>query len=160
MEHKRTGKMSEQDTVLAMLTKIWERLLMLDGKLEGMALVAGGGSVSRQEVVPQVGTAEAFRKFTPKQNATVQCLLSGWSNERIAKALNVSINTVKVHVRAICKKLDVHTRMQITLRLQKAFELADEEEYRRVSGGLPKDWAEKWAERTDDPYGHIVKGDE
>lgn len=154
--------MSEQDVVLGMLTKIWERLLMLDGKLDGLAVVAAGGSFAGRHdvVVPQVGTAEAFRKFTPKQNATVQCLLAGWSNDRIAKVLNVSINTVKVHVRAICKKLDVHTRMQITLRLQKVYELADEEEYRRVSGGLPKEWAEKWAERTDDPYGHIVKGEE
>lgn len=151
--------MDDQQGMTTLLTKIWERLILLDGKLDGLAMVVGGGAhVVRQQEPAQTGTAEAFRKFTPKQNATLQCLMAGWSNDRIAKVLEVSINTVKVHVRAICKKLGVHTRMQITLKLQKAFELADEDEYQKVSGGLPKDWAERWAERTDDPYGHIVKG--
>lgn len=144
-----------------MLTKIWERLLVLDGKLEGLALGRGNAAAAPQQEAGSIGVAEVFRKFTAKQNATLQCLMTGWSNDRIAKVLGVSINTVKVHVRAISRKLGVQTRMQITLRLQKAWQLVTEEEYQRVSGGLPKDWAERWSERTDDPYAHIVKtGDE
>lgn len=145
------------------LSKLWEAIIRVEGKLDALLLMRGNGTEvapgAAQTASVHVAAVDVFRRFTTKQHATLQCLMDGWSNERIAKVLDVTINTVKVHVRAIAKKLSVQTRVQITLKLQRPWELVSAEDYGRMSGGLPKDWATQWAERRDDPYAKLVKGE-
>lgn len=52
-------------------------------------------------------------KLTRREIEILRVLSHGYSNREIARALNITENTVKVHVRNIFKKLDVSSRSQI-----------------------------------------------
>jgi DNA-binding NarL/FixJ family response regulator len=54
--------------------------------------------------------------FTPRQNEVLSLLCDGYSNKLIAYHLGMSEATVKVHVRAMMKKLKVTNRTQVVLR--------------------------------------------
>lgn len=54
--------------------------------------------------------------FTPRQNEVLRLLWDGYSNKLIAYHLGMSEATVKVHVRAMMKKLKVTNRTQVVLR--------------------------------------------
>lgn len=92
------------------------------------------------------GARDFFRQFTPKQNAALQMLMRGASNQEIADRMGVSVNTAKVHVRSIAAKLDVRNRASIAVVANRYWRGIGDEEYRMASGGLPKDWDETWSE--------------
>jgi DNA-binding NarL/FixJ family response regulator len=94
-------------------------------------------------------------QFTTKQHAALQMLLRGADNNEIAERFNVSPNTSKVYVRSIAKKLDVQTRAQIVVKLLDAFNDFDDNSYRMLTGGLPKDWDQNYAEP--DPFAHLYR---
>ena len=89
-------------------------------------------------------------QFTTKQHAALQMLLRGADNQEIADRMGVTINTAKVHVRGIAKKLGVSTRSQIIWKVHKEMIDIDENGYMMLSGGLPKDWDENYSEP--DPF--------
>lgn len=80
-------------------------------------------------------------KFTTKQHVAIQCILCGFANDVIATRMGVQLNTAKVHVRGVAKKLGVHRRSEIVAKIQKAFESISDDDYIALSGGLPKRWA-------------------
>lgn len=94
-------------------------------------------------------------QFTTKQHAALQMLLRGADNNEIAERFNVSPNTSKVYVRGIAKKLDVQTRAQIVVKMLDTFNDFDDNSYRMLTGGLPKDWDENYAEP--DPFAHLYR---
>ena len=51
--------------------------------------------------------------WTIKQHVCLQMLLRSASNEEIAERLGVTVNTAKVHVRTLMKKLKVSSRASI-----------------------------------------------
>lgn len=59
-------------------------------------------------------------RLTPRENDVLMCLCRGQSNKDIARNLGLQDVTVKLHVRSICRKLDVTNRTQAVL---KSFEL-------------------------------------
>ncbi len=59
-------------------------------------------------------------RLTPRENDVLICLCRGQSNKDIARALGLQDVTVKLHVRSICRKLEVTNRTQAVL---KSFEL-------------------------------------
>ncbi len=59
-------------------------------------------------------------KLTPRENDVLLCLCRAQSNKDIARALGLQDVTIKLHVRSICRKLDVSNRTQAVL---KSFEL-------------------------------------
>ena len=59
-------------------------------------------------------------RLTPRENDVLLCLCRGQSNKDIARNLGLQDVTIKLHVRSICRKLDVTNRTQAVL---KAFEL-------------------------------------
>lgn len=81
------------------------------------------------------------RSMTTKQHVTLQLLIQGKSNLDIAKVINIGENTVKLHVRAVCKKVGCKTRGQAALVMSEILGRMDPSEYERSSGGLPIDWA-------------------
>ena len=111
--------------------------------------------VSRTEEVADVSEAKDYGKLetlTTKQHVALQMLLGGRSNQEISERMGITLNTAKVHVRGVAKKVGVSTRTQIILRLQKEFDACDEEKYLLMSGGLPKDWDATWDEwRKENP---------
>ena len=62
--------------------------------------------------------ASAIASLTPQQFRVLNMLTEGLLNKQIAYDLNVSEATVKAHVTAIFRKLNVRTRTQASLLLQ------------------------------------------
>jgi two-component system nitrate/nitrite response regulator NarL len=63
--------------------------------------------------VSELGLSEA--KLSVRERDVLCCLMAGYSNKRIARMLVVSEATVKVHVKAILRKLNVINRTQAAL---------------------------------------------
>lgn len=59
-------------------------------------------------------------RLTPRENDVLVCLCRGQSNKDIARNLGLQDVTIKLHVRSICRKLEVTNRTQAVL---KSFEL-------------------------------------
>ena len=113
---------------------------------------------SSGEVSPTVLTSHHvvdMPQFTTKQHAALQMLLRGADNNEIAERFNVSPNTSKVYVRGVAKKLDVQTRAQIVVKMLDTFTAMDDNSYRMLTGGLPKDWDENYEEP--DPFANLYR---
>jgi LuxR family maltose regulon positive regulatory protein len=57
-------------------------------------------------------SASWVEPLSPAERRVLQLLAAGYSNQRIAAELVVSVNTIRTHVQSIYRKLDVHTRIQ------------------------------------------------
>ncbi|MCK5374800.1 MAG: response regulator transcription factor [Alphaproteobacteria bacterium] len=55
-------------------------------------------------------------EFTPRESEVLSYLLDGASNKEIARALDLQVVTVKLHVRGICRKLSAKNRTQAALK--------------------------------------------
>jgi len=65
------------------------------------------------EVAPQTDAfAKRLEQLTPQQFKVLQCLADGLLNKQIAYELNVQETTIKQHVSAILRKLEVINRTQ------------------------------------------------
>ncbi len=53
-----------------------------------------------------------FAELTPRETEILGLLAEGQSNKAIARNLGISDGTVKLHVKAILRKLDVHSRVE------------------------------------------------
>lgn len=60
------------------------------------------------------GNAERHR-LTARETQIVQCLARGASNKVIARELDVSESTVKIHVQNVLKKLNLTSRVQVVV---------------------------------------------
>lgn len=56
--------------------------------------------------------------LTPREIEVLGYLSAGASNKEIAHALKIQVVTVKLHVRGVCRKLDVRNRTQAALKAQ------------------------------------------
>lgn len=87
--------------------------------------------------------SEGLPVMTPKQHVVAQLVMHAWGNSKIAELLGVTDNTAKVHVRTIAKKMGVHRRTEIAVRMTEGMREVDADKYKLLSGGLPKDWHEE-----------------
>jgi DNA-binding NarL/FixJ family response regulator len=55
-------------------------------------------------------------ELTPRESEVLAHLLNGSSNKEIARALDVQVVTVKLHVRGVCRKLSAKNRTQAALK--------------------------------------------
>lgn len=94
-------------------------------------------------------------RLTTKQHAALQMMVAGAGNREIAERFGVTENTAKVYVRGIANKAKVKTRSEIVLKLWPAFRAVDDETYRMMSGGLPKDWHTTYSEP--DPFAELYR---
>jgi two-component system nitrate/nitrite response regulator NarL len=88
--------------------------------------VLQGDSVVAQEMVGTMAqllrrdepAAEAprpvapFAELTPRELEILECLGGGYSNKMIGRALEISEGTVKLHVKAILRKLGIRSRVE------------------------------------------------
>ena len=102
-----------------------------------------------------LGKLETLPDMTSKQHASMQMLLRGADNNEIGERFNVSPNTAKVYVRSIAKKLKVNSRAQIVVKLLDVFNEVDDNAYRIMSGGLPKDWDQNY--QFPDPFAKLYR---
>ena len=67
-------------------------------------LLQGGG--------PAAGKAEALKQLTAREREILDYLAQGMSNKAIARSLDISHDTVKLHVRHILAKLNLTSRVE------------------------------------------------
>lgn len=72
--------------------------------LKLVSLLQGGG--------PAAGKAEAMKQLTAREREILDYLAQGLSNKAIARALDISHDTVKLHVRHILSKLNLTSRVE------------------------------------------------
>ena len=73
---------------------------------------------------PRYGSNEEFLRsrvtafdFTRRQQDVVELVLQGMSNREVAQILKIEVDTVKVHLREIFLKLNVHRRAALVAKL-------------------------------------------
>jgi two-component system, NarL family, nitrate/nitrite response regulator NarL len=57
----------------------------------------------------------AHKQLTEREEQILRCLLNAYSNKHIARALNISEGTVKVHLKSVMKKIAAGNRTQAAL---------------------------------------------
>ena len=62
---------------------------------------------------------QRFRELTPKQIQVLSYLRDGLMNKQIAHEMNVTEATIKAHISAILRKLEINTRTQAVLLMDK-----------------------------------------
>lgn len=86
--------------------------------MAGKTVVAPGltGVLARVVQQGEAGTLDAapspFDDLTPREREILCHLSEGQSNKVIARNLGISDGTVKLHVKSILRKLDVHSRVE------------------------------------------------
>ena len=58
------------------------------------------------------GTNDVLSTLTPREKEIIYHLAKGGSNKAIARVLNISDGTVKLHVKSILRKLNIHSRVE------------------------------------------------
>jgi len=155
----------DQNTDMALSSTLISELARLEAKIDILLNLAytGGGANKKEPAskAAHVSPAELslLRSMTAKQHVTSQLLIEGWPNKDIAYVLGIGENTVKLHVRAVCKKVGTKTRGQAALVLRDILSSVEPAEYQRSSGGLPIDWAATYVMNTKDPYEKIYRKD-
>ena len=62
---------------------------------------------------------QRFRELTPKQIQVLSYLRAGLMNKQIAHEMNVTEATIKAHISAILRKLEINTRTQAVLLMDR-----------------------------------------
>lgn len=101
----------EPDDLVAALEDIVAGKTVVANELTGILAQA----VSQETVAPKSAESPretAFSALTPREMEILCHLAAGKSNKVIARELGISDGTVKLHVKAILRKLDVHSRVE------------------------------------------------
>ncbi|MBK1649315.1 response regulator [Rhabdochromatium marinum] len=96
----------EPDELVAALSDILAGETVVAKELTGVLARA----VREEKTVPE--KAPRFSDLTPREMEILCQLAGGLSNKAIARALGISDGTVKLHVKAILRKLEVRSRVE------------------------------------------------
>lgn len=66
--------------------------------------------------LPMLDPLYSFYLLTPRQRQLMQLLDEGLTNKQIALAINLSVNTVKYHLKVLYQQLDVSSRAELLKR--------------------------------------------
>jgi DNA-binding NarL/FixJ family response regulator len=86
--------------------------------MDGKNWLPEGMQTSDESDAPVIDIAKLVGELTPKQFQVLQLLQNGLLNKQIAFDLNITEATVKAHISAIFRKLNVKTRTQVVLLLK------------------------------------------
>jgi len=93
-----------------------ELIAALEDMLAGKTVVAKELTGALAKAVsgdsPVVEPKRAFSDLTPREQQILCHVAEGQSNKTIARELGISDGTVKLHVKAILRKLNVHSRVE------------------------------------------------
>lgn len=99
--------MEPDDLVVALQDIVSGKTVVAPGLTGALAnLVKHGSAAERREPMAP------FSELTPRELEILCHLSEGQSNKVIARNLNISDGTVKLHVKAILRKLGVHSRVE------------------------------------------------
>jgi two-component system nitrate/nitrite response regulator NarL len=69
-----------------------------------------GGKAAPPPAAPR--PAAPFAELTPRERDILECIADGMSNKMIARELDITDGTVKLHVKAILRKLGMRSRVE------------------------------------------------
>ena len=103
--------------------------------LQSLKLVLSGGVYVPPEILPMLNTKvvpsvieQVNMPLTPRQHDVLGKLVHGYSNKEIAGLLQMAESTVRVHISAILKELNVSNRTRAAhLAVQKGWVEVEEE---------------------------------
>lgn len=118
--------------------------------------MGGGTSVTPSQQIAALTDGSVLKMMTSKQHAAMQMwLFSGMSMADMARRMNCSRNTARLHLKALWTKMATEDRNVVSNRLLPILEAATDAEYAEWSGGLPKNWAATYDAGRIDPYLHL-----
>ena len=94
--------------------------------------------------------------LTPRQHVILQLFIEGFNYDQMANRIGVSINTIKTQAKAIRTKWGVDNRSDLIFKARRAISSVADNIYVEISGGLPKNWGEKYAHLAKDEDPHNV----
>jgi two-component system nitrate/nitrite response regulator NarL len=97
----------EPDALIAALDEIVAGRTVVAPELTGVLAKA-----VRRDSVPETAAGGRVGDLTPREQEILCHLADGQSNKAIGRRLGISDGTVKLHVKAILRKLDVHSRVE------------------------------------------------
>ncbi len=97
--------MEPDDLVVALRDIVAGKTVVAPDLATVLAKVVQGESVKARDPSP-------FSDLTPREGEILGLLAEGQSNKAIARNLGISDGTVKLHVKAILRKLGVHSRVE------------------------------------------------
>jgi len=97
----------EPDEVVSALSEVVEGQTVVAPGLTGVLADAVRSDYSDSDI-----DASPFAELTPRETEILCHLAEGQSNKVIARNLGISDGTVKLHVKAILRKLGVHSRVE------------------------------------------------
>ena len=100
--------MEPDELVLALRDIVSGKTVVAPDLAPILAKAVQGGGVSENEEPD----ASPFSELTPRETEILGLLAEGQSNKTIARNLGISDGTVKLHVKAILRKLEVHSRVE------------------------------------------------
>ncbi|OBW94039.1 response regulator [Gallibacterium genomosp. 3] len=95
-------KDTEPDTLLAQLKRIAEGQVVLSDAV-------------KQRLLEQHASNDPLQLLTDREMDVLKLIATGLSNKQIATQLFISEETVKVHIRNLLRKLNVHSRVAATV---------------------------------------------
>ncbi len=60
-------------------------------------------------------SSKNLKILTPREKEILNLLVEGYSNEKIASILVISVHTVKAHIESIYRKFSVHNKVQAAI---------------------------------------------
>ncbi|RLA06771.1 MAG: two-component system response regulator NarL [Gammaproteobacteria bacterium] len=107
----------EADELVLALHKISDGQIVVDPSLNYlMAQIISEKKIDNSQ---EKSLETPFDKLTPREKDILKLLAKGQSNKIIARNLNISDGTVKLHVKSILKKLNIHSRVAAAVLLVK-----------------------------------------
>lgn len=79
--------------------------LLLDGNVAFPRHILQGKSINSKPAMEETATSSVAVELTPRESEVFQLSNGGYSNEEIAKRLDISPNTVRVHLRNLSVKI-------------------------------------------------------
>jgi DNA-binding NarL/FixJ family response regulator len=83
------------------------------GTEETLAIDVRPSESDKTIIVPEID--DPAPKLSPREKLILRCLIEGDSNKSIARKMDIAEATVKVHVKAILRKIRVHNRTQAAI---------------------------------------------
>ncbi len=98
----------------------------------------------------------ALHSMTPSEHVALQMVVDGRINREIAVCLDVTDARVQEWVASVVRKLDLGSRAEIRKVMAPVLSRLPAAEYEKASGGIPKDWNDKYGvPGIPDPYRQI-----
>jgi len=73
----------------------------------------------KQSIVPNVEESDLMQELSSREREIAQLVALGMSNKEISKNADITEQTVKTHLKTIYEKVDVHTRLELAIMINR-----------------------------------------